>query len=323
MPYEWIWTQGLAPALGELRRMRASSSASPSAAERTPDRPAGLGHLATKVGFRTVAGARVRWAECGGSGSPSIVMTSPWPESLYAFAPIWSTLAERFRVAAVDLPGFGWSERRDDLLSPRAMGDFLARLVEELELDEPHLVAPDVGTPAALFAAASRHGLLASVVVGSAGAAVPIQLAGPLAEWVAAPDLDRFRAMDSRAIVEAALDTIKGDALPPDVREDYLESYEGDRFVESMRYARRYPDELPELAERLAEIETPVQVIAGRGDRVVPLANAEFLDARLPRSRLSIVDSGHFVWEEASGEYASIVSDWVSSGHRTAAASSG
>ncbi len=31
----------------------------------------------------------------------------------------------------------------------------------------------------------------------------------------------------------------------PEVREDYLESYEGDRFVESTYYARAYPNELP------------------------------------------------------------------------------
>jgi pimeloyl-ACP methyl ester carboxylesterase len=82
------------------------------------------------------------------------VLTSPWPESLYAFAPMWATLTEHARLFAVDLPGFGASQRRDDLLSPRAMGGFLARLIVEAELGRPHLVCPDVGTPAALFAAA-------------------------------------------------------------------------------------------------------------------------------------------------------------------------
>jgi pimeloyl-ACP methyl ester carboxylesterase len=61
------------------------------------------------------------------------------------------------------------------------------------------------------------------------------------------------------------------------------------------------------LAELLPEIARPVTIVNGRHDRVVPLANAEFLDARLPRSRLEIIDAGHFVWEEATAEYASIV----------------
>lgn len=33
------------------------------------------------------------------------LLTSPWPESVYAFAPIWAALALRLRLFAVDLPG--------------------------------------------------------------------------------------------------------------------------------------------------------------------------------------------------------------------------
>jgi len=36
------------------------------------------------------------------------------------------------------------------------MGGFLARLVAELRLERPHMFAPDVGTSAALFAAAAH-----------------------------------------------------------------------------------------------------------------------------------------------------------------------
>jgi pimeloyl-ACP methyl ester carboxylesterase len=44
-------------------------------------------------------------------------------------------------------------ERPEDLLSPRAMSMFLAQLIAEADLGPVHLVAPDVGTWAALFAA--------------------------------------------------------------------------------------------------------------------------------------------------------------------------
>ena len=99
-----------------------------------------------EVEFRTVDGLRIRYADTGGRKSRMILLTSPWPESVYAFASIWDTLAEHARLFAVDLPGFGASERRDDLLSPRAMGGFLAQLVAEADLGTPHIVAPDVGT---------------------------------------------------------------------------------------------------------------------------------------------------------------------------------
>ena len=262
------------------------------------------------VQFRTVDGVRIRYADSGGAQESTLLLTSPWPESVNAFAPMWDTLAQHARLFAVDLPGFGASERRDDLLSPRAMGGFLAQLIAEADLGRPHIVAPDVGTSAALFAAAAHPERIASVIIGTGGAAVPIELGEPLASWVLDPDLDKYRSMDPRAIVAAAVDTIAG-GVPDDIRADYLDCYDGDRFVESMRYVRRYPEELPELAELLPQIATPVTIINGRHDRVVPLANAEFLDERLSNSRLAIIDGGHFIWEEAPAEYASIVVDSI------------
>ena len=139
--------------------------------------------------FRTVDGLKIRYADTAGDGEHTVLLTSPWPESIHAFAPMWPTLARHARLFAVDLPGFGASERRDDLMSPRAMGGFLARLVDEAELGRPHVVAPDVGTSAALFAAASGPDRFASVVVGSGGAAVPLELGEPLRSRVLDTDV--------------------------------------------------------------------------------------------------------------------------------------
>jgi pimeloyl-ACP methyl ester carboxylesterase len=99
--------------------------------------------------------------------------------------------------------------------------------------------------------------------------------------------------------------------VPDDIREDYLACYEGDRFAESMRYVRTYPEELPMLAELLPVITVPVTLINGRDDRAVPLANVEFLDERLPNSQVGIIDGGHFIWEDAPTEYASTILDSI------------
>jgi pimeloyl-ACP methyl ester carboxylesterase len=124
------------------------------------------------------------------------------------------------------------------------MGGFLPQLIAEAELGRPYVVAPDVGTAAALFAAAAHPERIASVLVGTGGAAVPLELGEPLASWVLDPDLDKYRRMDPRAIVGAAIDTIAG-GIPDDIRADYPACYDGDRFVESMRYVRRYPRSCP------------------------------------------------------------------------------
>ena len=263
--------------------------------------------------FRVIDGLSVRYAESEDRGDHALLL-SPWPESLLAFEPTWAPLAEHAHLVAADLPGFGHSERRDALLSPQAMGEFLIRLADAFGLEHPHVAGPDIGTGAGLFAAARYPGRLRSLVVGSAAAAVPLQLGAPLKGWVEAPDLEQYR-IDPRQIVAGALAGIERYPLPDPIREDYLSSYDGDRFAESMRYVRAYPAELPLLAELLPQIRTPVQIIAGARDTAVPPANAEFLHQRLPHSKLDIIDAGHFTWEDAAGQYAALVTSWWAGGY--------
>jgi len=266
--------------------------------------------------FRVIDGLSVRFAESGDQSDTALLL-SPWPESLLAFEPMWSRLAKDMYLVAVDLPGFGHSQRRDALLSPRAMGDFVIQVADAFGLESPHVVGPDIGTAASLFAAARHPGRLRSLVVGSGGTAVPLQLGSPLKDWIEAPDLAHFRAADPRQIVAGALSGIERYALPDPVREDYLSSYDGDRFVESMRYARTYPAELPALRDLLPQVQTPAPIIAGGRDRAVPPVNAEFLHERLPASKLDIIDAGHFTWEDGADQYAALVTTWWNGGYTT------
>ena len=267
--------------------------------------------------FRTIDGLSIRYAESADRADHALLL-GPWPESLYCYAQTWSRLAGHAHLVAVDLPGFGHSERRDGLMSPSAMGGFIIRVADEFGLEHPHVVGPDVGTNAALFAAASQPGRLRSLVVGSGGAAVPIQLGGALKDWVEDPDFERYRHADPRKIVAAALATIERYQIPPDIYEDYLSAYQGDRFFESMRYVRTYPEQLPVLRDLLPAIQTPVQNIAGRHDRAVPPGNSEFLHQRLPQSKLDIIDAGHFTWEDSPDEFAALITAWWSGGYAAA-----
>jgi methionine-S-sulfoxide reductase len=247
------------------------------------------------------------------------LLLSPWPESVYAFEPSWSRLAKHTHLVAIDLPGFGRSERRNELMSPRAMGEFLGRVADAFGLEMPHVVGPDVGTGAALFAAALHPGRFRSLVVGTGATAVPLQLGDPLKEWVEAPDLEPYRRIDGRQVVARAMSTLERYRLTEAAREDYLLSYEGERFAESMRYVQTYPTELPVLRDLLPTIQTPIQIIAGRRDHVVPVVNAESLHERLPKSKLDIIDVGHFVWEDGADEYAALVTAWWGGGYAAVA----
>lgn len=264
-----------------------------------------------KTRFRTIDGLSIRYAESDTPrGGREALLLSPWPESLYAYDATWSRLAQHARLVAVDLPGFGHSQLREDLLSPMAMSDFIVRIADAFGLAKPHIVGPDIGTSAVLFAVAHHQDRFRSAVVGTGGAAVPLELGSPLHEWVHDEDLAPYRAIDPKAIVTVAIDNIAGYELPEVVREDYLASYVGQRFVDQMPYVRAYRTELPILGDLLPTIDTPVQIINGSNDPVVPVANAEYLHERLPHSKLDILDAGHFIWEEAADDYARTVIDW-------------
>ena len=53
----------------------------------------------------------------------------------------------------------------------------------------------------------------------------------------------------------------------------------------------------------------------GRNDPFVPVSNAEGLHKGLPKSKLDILDSGHFAWEDGAAEYGQLASDWIKGGY--------
>src|SRR5262249_20592802 len=143
----------------------------------------GLTATAAHPTFRVIDGLSIRFVESDPRSTDALLL-SPWPESVMAYEPTWARLAEAAHLVAIDLPGFGRSERKDALMSPRAMADFILRAADAFGLEHPHVVGPDVGTPAALFAAAAEPDRFLSLVVGTGGTAVPLQLGEPLREWV-------------------------------------------------------------------------------------------------------------------------------------------
>jgi pimeloyl-ACP methyl ester carboxylesterase len=260
--------------------------------------------------LRTIDGLSIRYAESEPRNSDALLL-SPWPESIYSYESMWTRLAEHVHLVAIDLPGFGHSERRNELMSPRAMGEFIVRVADAFGLEKPHVVGPDVGTATSLFAAALYPTRFQSLTVGSGATAVPLQVGGSLKEWIEAPSIEAYRQIDGRKFVAAALGRLLERYSPrPTAREDYLSSYEGERYAESMRYVRSYPEQLPVLSELLPTVTTPVLILNGARDPVVPPVNAEYLYERLPDSKLELLDATHCIWEDAADEYAALVTSW-------------
>lgn len=266
----------------------------------------------------TIDGLSVRFAHAPREGTETLLLLSPWPESLMAFLPMWDRLTARYEVLVLDLPGFGGSEGRADVIAPEAMGDFIEKAVRHFGLVRPHAVGPDVGTSALLFAAANHPQAFSTITIGSGAVSYPLDVASALADLIAAP-IEALREIVAEDLIDSVLATMQHHVVPPFVRQDYIDSYQGERYAESARFVRRYPEELLILQGRLGDIQTPVQVIVGRNDPFVPLANGQYLANRLPNVHLIIVEAGHFAWEEAANLYADHLLDWVAThtrGHR-------
>jgi pimeloyl-ACP methyl ester carboxylesterase len=271
--------------------------------------------------FRVCDGVRIRYADTGADSATTMLLLAPWPESLFAFRRIWDPLSRAGRIVAIDLPGFGHSDGRPELIAPDAAGAFLARLIDEWGLGAPHIVGPDVGTAAALFLAARTPERVASLTIGGGAVRVPLDTGGALQQTIEAPDLDAIRGLDARTNIGAAVESVAPSNTEPEVHEDYVSAYDLGRFAESARFVRHYPEQNTTLAGLIPGITTPAQVVAGNKDDLVPWSNNEYLADLLPNCDVHPLDAGHFAWEEAADEYASLIVDWVTGGSDRAAGS--
>jgi pimeloyl-ACP methyl ester carboxylesterase len=218
-------------------------------------------------------------------------------------------------VVAIDLPGFGHSDGRPELIAPDSSGEFLAGMIEEWGLGAPHVVGPDVGTAAALFLAAKAPQRVTSLTIGGGAVRFPIEAGGALKDIIEAPSLDDVRALDARTNIGYAVEPVAPSASEPEVHEDYVSAYDLGRFAESSRFVRHYPEQNPVLRDLLPTITTPTQIVAGSDDDLVPWSNNQYLNHLLPHSEIHPLNAGHFAWEEAADEYGPLVADWVTGGY--------
>jgi pimeloyl-ACP methyl ester carboxylesterase len=266
--------------------------------------------------FRVCDGVRIRFADTKADLGPTVLLLAPWPETLWAFRRIWERVASVARVVAIDLPGFGHSDGRPDLIAPDASGAFLGRMIDEWGLGAPHIVGPDVGTAAALFLAAKSPDRVTSLTVGGGAVSFPLETGGALRDVIEAPSLDVVRGLDARTNIGQAVEPVAAQGSEPEVHEDYVSAYDLGRFAESARFVRHYPEQNPVLRDLIPTIATPTQVVAGRDDEIVPWSNNEYLDQLLPNSEIHPLDAGHYAWEQAAEDYGRLVVNWVIGGYR-------
>ncbi len=264
------------------------------------------------------AGIRTNYHDVG-SGFPLLMIhgSGPGVSAWANWRLVMPTLAERARVIAPDMVGFGFTDRPAgqrydmDAWVAQAVG-----LLDALGIDRADLVGNSFGGALAL-ALAIRHPqrVRRLVLMGSVG--VPFEITEGLdAVWGYTPSVENMRRiMDyfawDRALLTDELAELRYQAS---VRPGFQESFSAmfpaprQRWVDAMTS--------PEAAIRALPHET--LVIHGRDDRVIPLSTSLTLADWIPRAQLHVFGRcGHWTQIEHAARFARLVSDFFAEAAET------
>lgn len=248
-----------------------------------------------------------------GEGFPALFIhgsgpgVSAWANWRLVMAP----LAQRMRVIAPDMAGFGFSERGDgirydmDTWVAQALG-----MLDALGLERADVVGNSFGGALAL-ALAIRHPARVRrlVLMGSVGVAFDIT-AGLDAVWGYTPSFENMRrVMDyfawDRSLVDDELAELRYRAS---IRAGFQESFA--RMFPAPR--QRWVDALASRDEDIRALPHETLIIHGRDDRVIPLQTSETLLRLIERAQLHVFGRcGHWTQIEHSSRFIRLVGDFL------------
>jgi pimeloyl-ACP methyl ester carboxylesterase len=258
-----------------------------------------------------VHGVAVHYVERG-AGFP-VVLVPGWAASTFSYRLLIEPLAERFRVVALDLPGFGFSERSPaHSYSVTSMATTLREFLRRLGIQRAVLIGHSLGGVVVQRLAVESPELVERLVlIGAASAAeprreprlVPSRTLAFFAQglFAARPSLMGWGLR--RIVADPAFAT-------PAEAEGYLTPLRVPGTAAVLR--RMIGDFGRDQAVDLSRISAPTLIIQGEADHLVPMRTATALNRQISGSRLEIVrDAGHLVPEEQPQEAARLISDFL------------
>jgi pimeloyl-ACP methyl ester carboxylesterase len=244
-----------------------------------------------------IDGVSVRYID-EGHGFP-VVLLHGFGGSAFDFRTLLPALTDRFRVVAVDLPGFGYSDRDVPEISSAAWIETLVGLLSELHIERAVFVGHSMGGGVVQrFADAHPEKVERLVLVDSVSAAerrraasltAPVSLIATIVQGGIALFGGANRLLD-RTVADPS-------RLTPTAREGHLEPLRIRGSAAAVR--QMLADSAREEPIDLTRLTMPVLLLWGEQDRVVKLNVAERLLGTLPNARIEVVpDAGHLVLEE-------------------------
>ena len=241
--------------------------------------------------YATVPGARIFYRDTGGNGVPVILLHAAtgssrvWEYQIPAFA------AAGYRVIAFDRRGWGRTEINSAQSQPGTAADDLLGLLDQLGLDQVHVVGTAAGGFVALDFALSYPQRVRSLVVANSIGGVQDADFVELRRRIRPPQFD---------------------ALPPEFREVGPSYRAGnaagtERWVELEKISRPPGPPAPAQPLRnritfalLETIQLPTLLLTGDADLYAPPPIIQLFAARIKGSEVSVVpEAGHSTyWEQ-------------------------
>lgn len=230
-----------------------------------------------KTAVETALGRQVLWQ--GGSG-PTLVLLHGAGDQAGTWAVVAPDLTREYRVLVLDLSGHGDSEPAEGSLTLGMVVQGLEAVLEQ-KADEPViLVGNSMGAWLSMLYAHTHPEQVVRVVAVNGGPLSQNLLASPRADLTLTP-ADREQA---RRLM-AALRDPSSPPVPDFVLDDIVRRA---RTGAIGRMPSRLEDYQPYLLDgRLQEIKTPVDLLWGESDQLLPLSYAERLREGLPAARLT------------------------------------
>ena len=225
-------------------------------------------------------------------------------------------LAKHHRVYALDLVGYGHSDKPSASYSFSYMAQFVKDFMEAESIDRACLIGHSLGGGISLqFSIQFPSNVEKLVLVGSAGLGQQVTL---LLRVLTLPIIGKLLARPSRKGTANFLkECLYDSALVTDELVDFsysLASLPGaqDALLSTVRTLGNIrgmrEDVLRPIVDNLSAIKVPTLIFWGKQDRILPVAHAQVAEEKIPDTQLKIFDPcGHFPQLERPEEFNSIV----------------
>ena len=269
--------------------------------------------------FVPVDGARVHFQEFGEPGDPTLLLIHGYTASTYAWRTAAPMLAdEGFRVIAVDLLGFGYSEKpRWFDYSIQAQARMVSRFMDRLGIGRATVVGSSYGGAVAATLALDYAERVEKLVLVGAVCNDNV-LRHPILRLATIPGVGEslipffadakvyHRRRMRKTLSPANYDLISEERVS-NVRRPLAAADAHHALLTTSRnwHAKRVAYDAP-------LIKQPTLIIWGEDDRITPIEDGHLLHERILHSRMVVLrDCGHVPMEERSQLFTELVSEFA------------